>query len=594
MLFGKYVNKYYLKYGLIMLVGIAALLAVDYFQLLVPDIVGNIVDGLENKTLIKDELKTYIFEILIIAIVMFTGRFLWRICLFGTGVKVETDLRNEVFKNMQFLSQRFYSQNKTGALMAIYTNDLSMIRQTFGMGTMMLVDAVCLGAMALYKMFSLNVWLSIFSLISLVLVMAISKTIGKKITKATENNFKAFGEMSDYVQEDFSGIGVIKAFVKEKLQVKLFARYNKKNMDTTLDMTKLSTKFSVALSAILSVVSTLIMAYGAYLIYLKSIGKPDIDFSLGDLIKFSAYFGTLIWPIQAIGMLIDFRSKGVASLNRVTALIDETKEINDDLVPEENKGITELNGDIEYSDLSFSYPGNEQTALNNVNLKINKGEFVGIIGATGSGKTTLVDLLLRIYNIEENKLFIDGVDIMKLPLKTVRDNISYVPQDNFLYGEEIIKNIAFSEKEEVDVEKAHKVAKISDVYDDIVEFTDGFDTELGERGVTVSGGQKQRISIARALYKDSNILILDDSLSAVDTETEKQIITNLREIRKGKTTIIIAHRISTLQYLDKIVVVEEGTISGVGTHKELLVSNKAYAREAKLQELEKKVGDSDE
>lgn len=594
MLFGKYVNKYYLKYGLIMLVGIAALLAVDYFQLLVPDIVGNIVDGLENKTLIKDELKTYIFEILIIAVVMFTGRFLWRICLFGTGVKVETDLRNEVFKNMQFLSQRFYSQNKTGALMAIYTNDLSMIRQTFGMGTMMLVDAVCLGAMALYKMFSLNVWLSVFSLISLVLVMAISKNIGKKITKATENNFKAFGEMSDYVQEDFSGIGVIKAFVKEKLQVKLFARYNKKNMDTTLDMTKLSTKFSVALSAILSVVSTLIMAYGAYLIYLKSTGKPDIDFSLGDLIKFSAYFGTLIWPIQAIGMLIDFRSKGVASLNRVTALIDETKEINDDLVPEENKGITELNGDIEYSDLSFSYPGNEQTALNNVNLKINKGEFVGIIGATGSGKTTLVDLLLRIYNIEENKLFIDGVDIMKLPLKSVRDNISYVPQDNFLYGEEIIKNIAFSEKEEVDVEKAHKVAKISDVYDDIVEFTDGFDTELGERGVTVSGGQKQRISIARALYKDSNILILDDSLSAVDTETEKQIITNLREIRKGKTTIIIAHRISTLQYLDKIVVVEEGTISGVGTHKELLVSNKAYAREAKLQELEKKVGDSDE
>ena len=594
MLFGKYVNKYYLKYGLIMLVGIAALLAVDYFQLLVPDIVGNIVDGLENKTLIKDELKTYIFEILIIAVVMFTGRFLWRICLFGTGVKVETDLRNEVFKNMQFLSQRFYSQNKTGALMAIYTNDLSMIRQTFGMGTMMLVDAVCLGAMALYKMFSLNVWLSVFSLISLVLVMLISKNIGKKITKATENNFKAFGEMSDYVQEDFSGIGVIKAFVKEKLQVKLFARYNKKNMDTTLDMTKLSTKFSVALSAILSVVSTLIMAYGAYLIYLKSTGKPDIDFSLGDLIKFSAYFGTLIWPIQAIGMLIDFRSKGVASLNRVTTLIDETKEINDDLVPEENKGITELNGDIEYSGLSFSYPGNEQTALNNVNLKINKGEFVGIIGATGSGKTTLVDLLLRIYNIEENKLFIDGVDIMKLPLKSVRDNISYVPQDNFLYGEEIINNIAFSEKEEVDVEKAHKVAKISDVYDDIVEFTDGFDTELGERGVTVSGGQKQRISIARALYKDSNILILDDSLSAVDTETEKQIITNLREIRKGKTTIIIAHRISTLQYLDKIVVVEEGTISGVGTHKELLVSNKAYAREAKLQELEKKVGDSDE
>ena len=594
MLFGKYVNKYYLKYGLVMLLGIAALLAVDYFQLLVPDLVGNIVDGLENKTLIKDELRSYISEILLIAVVMFTGRFLWRVCLFGTGVKVETDLRNEVFKNMQFLSQRFYNQNKTGALMAIYTNDLSMVRQTFGMGTMMLVDAVCLGAMALYKMFALNVWLSLFSLISLVLVMIISKSFGKKITKATENNFKAFGEMSDYVQEDFSGIGVIKAFVKEKLQVLLFARYNQKNMDTCLDMTKLSTKFSVALTAILSIISTLIMAYGGYLIYLKSTGNPDITFTLGDLIKFSAYFGTLIWPIQAVGMLIDFRSKGIASLNRVSALIDETKEINDDLVPEENKSIVELNGDIEYNGLSFAYPGSVQKSLTDVNLKINKGEFVGIIGATGSGKTTLVDLLLRIYNIEEETLFIDGIDIMKLPLSTVRNNIAYVPQDNFLYGEEIINNIAFSEKEEVDEEKAHKVAKISDVYDDIVEFSNGFNTELGERGVTVSGGQKQRISIARALYKDSNILILDDSLSAVDTETEKAIITNLREIRKGKTTIIIAHRISTLQNLDKIVVVEDGTISGIGTHKELLVSNKAYAREAKLQELEKKVGDSNE
>lgn len=594
MLFGKYINKYYLKYGLVILIGVIALLAVDYFQLLVPDVVGDIVDGLQFKTLTKDSLKLLVGEIFIIAVVMFLGRFLWRVCLFGTGVKVESDLRNVVFKNMQGLSQRFYSENKTGALMAIYTNDLSMIRQTFGMGTMMLVDALCLGAMALYKMFALNVWLSIFSLISLVGVMLISSMFGKKITKATENNFKAFGKMSDYVQEDFSGIGVIKAFVKEKLQVKLFARYNTENMNTTLDMTKLSTKLSVSITAILSIINVIILFYGAYLIYNKSLGNTEIVFGVGDLIKFSAYFGTLIWPIQAVGMLIDFRSKGVASLNRVTNLIDEIKEINDDLVSDENKDITELSGKIEYKELDFAYPGSENNALNNVNLTINKGEFVGIIGATGSGKTTLVDLLLRIYNIKEGKLFIDDIDIMQMPLKTVRSNIAYVPQDNFLYGEEIAKNIAFSEKNEIDLEKVHNVSKISDVYDDITEFSEGFNTMLGERGVTVSGGQKQRISIARALYKDANILILDDSLSAVDTETEKEIITNLRRIRKDKTTIIIAHRISTLQYLDKIVVVEEGTVSGVGTHNELVASNKAYAREVKLQELEKKVDDKDE
>lgn len=593
MLFGKHINEYYLKYGIVLLTGIVALLLVDYFQLKIPDIVGDIVDGLQFKTLTKDKLKDYMLLLGVVAIVMFFGRFMWRICLFGTGIRVECNLRNKVFKNMQFLSQRFFQENKTGNLMSIYTNDLTLIRQSFGMGTMMLVDAVCLGAMALYKMFSLNALLSIFSLVSLVLVTLCSSLIGKKITKATENNFKAYGALSDFVQEDFSGISVIKAFVLEKLQVKLFSKYNTENMDSTLVMTKLSVKLNIIITVILSFVNIGIIVYGGYLIYLRKNGLSTNLFSVGDLIKFSAYFGTLIWPIEAVGRLIDMHSQGKASLNRVCKIIDAEKEINDSLVTEECKNITTLEGDIEYRNLSFSYPNDSKKVLHNVNLKINKGEFVGIIGETGSGKTTIVDLLLRLYNIDANMLFIDDHDIMNLPLKTVRNNIAYVPQDNFLYGDKITKNIAFSEVNEIDIDKVYETANISGVKNDIDCFKNGFDTVLGERGITISGGQKQRVSIARALYKNANILILDDSLSAVDTETEKTIITNLRNIRRGKTTIIIAHRITTLQNLDKIVVVNDGTITGVGTHEELLKTNASYAREAYLQELEKEV-DSNE
>lgn len=593
MLFGKHINEYYLKYGIVLLTGIVALLLVDYFQLKIPDIVGDIVDGLQFKTLTKDKLKDYMLLLGVVAIVMFFGRFIWRICLFGTGIRVECNLRNKVFKNMQFLSQRFFQENKTGNLMSIYTNDLTLIRQSFGMGTMMLVDAVCLGAMALYKMFSLNALLSIFSLVSLVLVTLCSSLIGKKITKATENNFKAYGALSDFVQEDFSGISVIKAFVLEKLQVKLFSKYNTENMDSTLVMTKLSVKLNIIITVILSFVNIGIIVYGGYLIYLRKNGLSTNLFSVGDLIKFSAYFGTLIWPIEAVGRLIDMHSQGKASLNRVCKIIDAEKEINDSLVTEECKNITTLEGDIEYRNLSFSYPNDSKKVLHNVNLKIDKGEFVGIIGETGSGKTTIVDLLLRLYNIDANMLFVDDHDIMNLPLKTVRNNIAYVPQDNFLYGDKITKNIAFSEVNEIDIDKVYETANISGVKNDIDCFKNGFDTVLGERGITISGGQKQRVSIARALYKNANILILDDSLSAVDTETEKTIITNLRNIRRGKTTIIIAHRITTLQNLDKIVVVNDGTITGVGTHEELLKTNASYAREAYLQELEKEV-DSNE
>ena len=592
MLFGKHVNKYYLRYAHFFLLGIAALVFVDVFQLKIPDIIGDIIDNLHEKTLTSPSLVEYMKRLGLIALIMFLGRFTWRICCFGNGIRIECDMRNKLFSSMQNLSQEYFNENKTGALMALYTNDLTIIRRCFGPGTVMLVDAIVLGTMALIKMLQINVPLALFSLSGLVIVMIVGSLMRKKITKATTDNFKAFGALSDFVQEDLSGISVIKAFVKEGLQINLFRKYDKEDHDTCYKMSKVSATMQVIFMATLTAINLVIILYGAYILYQKNIGAIETTFTIGKLTKFLTYFDALIWPIMAIGQLIDLRGQAVASLKRVSDVIDHEVEINDNLVPDNYKELNEpLKGDIKYNNLSFSYPGSSIKALDNVKFEIKAGEFVGIMGRTGVGKTTIVDLLLRIYNIEEDKIYLDDMDIMKLPLKYVRDNISYVPQDNFLYSQTIKDNIEFSKPLHGDNEKDVKEFAIySDVDKDIVNFKDGYDTMLGERGVTVSGGQKQRISMARALYKDSSILILDDSLSAVDTETEKKIISNLRELRSGKTTIIIAHRISTLQNLDKIIVVEDGTVTGVGTHDELLQTNEHYALEAHLQELEKEAG----
>lgn len=582
MLFGKYVNNYYIKYGLFFLFGVLALVAVDFFQLEIPEVIGDIISGIQYKTLTKELLGEAIVKLFIIACVMFVGRFMWRICIFGNGIRIESDLRNKMFKHMETLSAEYYSENKVGALMALYTNDLQMIRHTFGMGTIMLVDAICLGTMALVKMFKLNVIISAISLTSLAIITTISTIAGRYITKRTKKNFEVYGRMSDFVQETFSGIGVVKAFVLERIQRERFDFHNKENMKSNISITKLNAIMDTIITTILSMITISIIGYGGYVIYMNQTNGV-IGFGIDDLIELNSYFGTLIWPIQAVGRLINMRSQGVASLNRINEVLDRKPIVNDDLV---DVKLQNLEGKIEYRGLNFHYPDSENNVLTDISFTIEKGEFVGIMGGTGCGKTTLVDLLLRIYNIEEGKLFIDGEDIMHLPLHLVRDSIAYVPQDNFLFSDTISKNIAFSQKD-INEEEINFYASIADIKDDVLDFKDGFNTVLGERGVTVSGGQKQRISIARALYKNASILILDDSLSAVDTETEKNIINNLRQLRKGKTTIIIAHRITTLQNLDKIIVMEDGKISGVGKHSELKTSNHFYSREVKLQELEK-------
>ena len=426
-------------------------------------------------------------------------------------------------------------------------------------------------------MFLINKTLTFISLIPLVIIAICGVILGRHMRKKFSEMQKAFANLSDFTQESFSGIAVIKAFVKEAKELMAFRKINKENRDKNISFVKTAVLLQVLISLFINSVVVLIMGYGGYLVFKKTL-------SIGMLTEFISYFSSVIWPMMAIGNLINLRSQGTASLKRIDKLLNEPYEIAD---PEDAVSF-EIKGEIEFRDFSFSYPDG-QRALEGISFKIEAGESLGIIGRTGCGKTTIADVLLRIHNIEEEKVFIDGVDLMKIKFRDLREAIGYVPQDNFLFSDTIANNINFS-KETLDMDEVITAAKLADVHDNIIEFPDQYDSVLGERGTTVSGGQKQRIAIARALIKDAQILIMDDSVSAVDTNTEKTILENLRRVRKGKTTILIAHRISTVQSMDKIALLDEGRLIGFGTHDELLETCPEYRKMVELQMLEDEIG----
>ncbi len=585
MLFGKNVNIYYLKYIHYFILGIAALIIVDIFQLKIPEYIGEIVDYLDNGTFTMELLLEYTKKMIIIVAVMFLGRFSWRICIFGNGVRIEADMRSKLFQHSELLSQTYYQHNKTGNLMALYTNDLLTIRSAFGSGTMMFVDAIFLGIISFIKMWKKDYVLTIIAGIPLVMLAIASLIAGRFMRKKFQIRQKAYGDLSDFAQESFSGLSVIKAFVKEVHELKAFAKVNQENLDKNMDYIKLSTLVNVLLfGTFIGMVGVAIYGYGSWLVY-----HPNNNFTVGNLNTFLNYFTTLTWPMMALGQLINLHSQAKASLNRVDQLLNYPIEIKD----QENVVLNHtIEGKIFFNHLCFTYPDSEREVLHDITFTIQAGEHIGVIGRTGSGKTTLVDLLLRIYNLKDSKdspiLSIDDIDIMKYPIKELRNQIAYVPQDNFLFSDTIANNIAFCQSK-TNMDKVIEAAKYSDVNDNIVEFKEGYETVLGERGVTVSGGQKQRISIARALIKDASILILDDSVSAVDTKTEETILKNLKEIRKNKTTILIAHRISTIKQMDKILLLEDGKVIGFGRHDELLNTCKEYEKMVYLQKLEDEV-----
>ncbi len=567
------------------MLGAIALILVDYFQLIIPNLYGMLIDGLNTGFVdyhgvrmafgLDFLLDKICLPIVGIIVVMVIGRFLWRVCFFGSAIRVETDIRIKMFDHCKDLSRDYYQVNKVGNLMSLFTNDLDTIQECFGDGLLMFFDALFLGILGFYNMWRMDVGLTLLTLIPLFLILMIGTFMGKAMMKQWERRQQAFSNLSDFAQESFSGYAVIKAFVKELKQLLAFRKLNVENENMNIDYTKISTLMHVLIVTLVETVICVILGYGGYLVYKGT-------FSAGRLVEYIGYFTSVVWPVMAVSMLIEKSARGKASMKRVSELLEAEITVHD---REGAEDIGEVKGDIEFRDLTFRYPDGEFDALEHVSFKINAGESVGLVGKTGAGKTTLVDLILRTYNVPDGTLFIDGRDVNSVMIRSVREGCAYVPQDNFLFSDTISNNInfAFDDKDEAAVEHS---AWLADVHDNIAEFKEKYETILGERGVTVSGGQKQRISIARALMKNAPILILDDSVSAVDTDTEKVILKNLRESRAGKTTILIAHRISTIKDLDKIVFVEDGRVTAVGSHDELLVSCPEYARMVELQRLE--------
>ena len=580
MLFGKHINKYYLKYGIFFLIGLIALVVVDFAQLEIPNIIGSIIDGLQLETLDQPQVVIFVKDIVIFGLIMVAGRFLWRIFIFGTSWRIDFDLRNKMFRHAEKLSQTYYSEKKSGGLMALFINDLNAIRMAFGPGLLMLFDILILGTLAFYRMYQLDPTITLFASIPLVLIAFMATYISKITGKKFKARQQSFEDLSDFTQENFYGISVIKAFVNEVREIRAFAKINKLNQEKNVSYIKASTFLHIAVEMFINIIRVIMLGIGAYLVY-NTVGTNAV-FSVGDLTRYIAYFGTLIWPMMAVGRLINMRAQAKASLDRVSAFLDADVEIHDD---REVVNVEKIEGKITFNNLTFKYPKTDKEVLKNINFVIEKGQTVGIIGRTGSGKTTLVDVMLRLYNLKTNELLIDDYDIMKLPIKTIRDAIGYVPQENFIFSDFIRNNISFS-SDNVDQEVIKQMAIYSDIHENIVDFPNQYDTLVGERGVTLSGGQKQRISIARALLKNPEILIMDDSFSAVDTKTEEQVISNLRDLREGKTTIIIAHRISTIKSADQIIFIENGEILAKGTHTELLNTCEMYRQMVIHQRLE--------
>lgn len=592
MIFGKYINRYYLKNAPVLLLGLLALLMVDYIQLLIPQFYRLVINGINlGQVVVNGQTLPFTKEILLqhiclpmiwIVVLMVIGRFLWRICFFGSAVRVAANLRERMFDHSRQLSQQYYQVNKVGNLMSLYTNDIDTIQECFGDGILMFFDALVLGLMALYKMWRMDYKLTLLALIPALIMFGIGTVMGTAMTKRWEERQQAFSDLSDFAQENFSGIAVIKAFVKELKELMAFRKLNKQNEEINVIYTKIATLLEVLMTLFVGSVICVILGYGGYLVY-------QGRFNAGQLVEYIGYFEAIIWPIMAISMLIEKTSRGKASLNRITELLDAPIDVAD------RPGVQELQnpqGSVEFRHLTFRYPDGEYDVLQDISFTIHPGESVGIVGKTGAGKTALVDLLLRTYNVPDGTLFVDGKDVNTLSIHSVRAACAYVPQDNFLFSDTIAHNIGFG-VDDASPEMIDHAASLADVRDNIVDFKDGYETVLGERGVTVSGGQKQRISIARALLKDAPILILDDSVSAVDTRTEKIILDNLKSSRANKTTLLIAHRISTVERLDKIIFLDDGKIEAVGPHDELYTSCPKYRRMVDLQRLEDEAGGDD-
>ena len=557
------------------IIGIIALSLVSVFNLIPPKVIGNIVDKIEAGNLTNSQLFINIIYLVLAAFIMYGLRYVWRVYIFGAAYNLGRILRFRLFQHFTKMSPSFYQKYRTGDLMAHATNDVNAVVMVAGGGVMSAVDASITALVTLFTMiFLISAKLTLIAVIPLPFLAYATNKLGEKNHQSFKEAQESFSDLNNKVQESVSGIRVTKSFGYGNEEINSFKETNKKVFSKNIIASKYNALFDPMVLVFVGLSYTLTLIFGGIFI-----SRGEI--SVGNLVTFVTYLDMLVWPLQAIGWLFNIGQRGDVSYTRIEKLLDE----ENDVVEKENT-VPAHNGRLEYNINSFSYAGEE--TLSDIKFAIDKGQTLGIVGVTGSGKTTLLKLLLREYDVEDGSINLNNHNIKDYKLKDLRSLIGYVPQDQVLFAMSIKENIRFADTKYTD-KQVEDITKVCGIYDDIVNMTDGFDTIIGERGVSLSGGQKQRIAMSRALIMNPEILILDDSLSAVDAKTEHLILENLKEERSGKTTIITAHRLSAIVHADLIIVMDNGKIIERGTHDQLIAQNGWYKETYNTQQLEEKM-----